>query len=651
MRKHAEFQGPRLLKLIGPSALFVETKPIRSVERCITSAHLKFEEEFSDTVIRLGGFHIALNFLSLLGKKYQSSGLEDLLIESGVYAAGTTSALMKGKSYNRGVRTHKLVMEALFRLRWNTFVKSSQPGDRVANENAVLKKIEECRHAITTKKDVRPKVEELQRETSELRMLFQDFTDESREKSKMFAFWEEYCRMVKLLLQFVKAERTGDWKLHLSSVAAMIPYFFAMDRPNYARWLPVYIMDMRQMETKHPEVHQEFLKGNHAVSRSSKPFAQVWSDMALEQTINADSKSKGGIKGISQNPGALDRWFLTSHERASITTAIKEMYMQERVQVDVHKEASPKRVARDEADVQKLISCFKSELMSDPFAMDTELLVNFATGIVLPSDITERLVTSTEKGQEQMKTFVEKRLNTNQANFWDPIPNLKVKTFESTTKKVRVKSTDEKMVTVGADRDLFGRLLIAANVRQVNLKEVLSFELSSVPFSLAHQDGSLRKTTKSVLAGLIEAKVNVRPHLQAFPRETIHLIDGMALVQMLKSAGSSTFGELASKYFKVITSTMANCKEVHMVFDQYWESSIKSGEREHRGSMKCSLEVKIHGPSVPVPKQWGKFIPNPQNKINLCDFLSVSFCNLGTLQLPPGRPLSLGEDPRMADVL
>ena len=48
--------------------------------------------------------------------------------------------------------------------------------------------------------------------------------------------------MVKLLLQFVKAERTGHWELHLLSVSAMVPHFFAMDRPNYARWLPVYIM-------------------------------------------------------------------------------------------------------------------------------------------------------------------------------------------------------------------------------------------------------------------------------------------------------------------------------------------------------------------------------------------------------------------------
>ena len=72
----------------------------------------RYPEEFANVIIRMGGFHIALNFLGLIGKKYLDSGLGDLLIESGVYAAGTTAALMKGKSYNRGVRAHKLVSEA-----------------------------------------------------------------------------------------------------------------------------------------------------------------------------------------------------------------------------------------------------------------------------------------------------------------------------------------------------------------------------------------------------------------------------------------------------------------------------------------------------------------------------------------------------------
>ena len=119
--------------------------------------------------------------------------MEDLLIESGLYAAGTASAVMKGKSYNRGIRAHKLAMEALFHLMWDAFIGwyASQAEDgeeRLVDEDAVIRKAEECRRAITMEAAVQSGVNELQQETTELRLLFQDFKAQSRAKSKMFSF-------------------------------------------------------------------------------------------------------------------------------------------------------------------------------------------------------------------------------------------------------------------------------------------------------------------------------------------------------------------------------------------------------------------------------------------------------------------------------
>ena len=132
--------------------------------------------------------------------------------------------------------------------------------------------------------------------------------------------------MVLLLLKFIRAEREDDWELHLKATTEMIPPFFAMDRLNYSRWLPVYIMDMRHLHETAPGVQNEFVTGNHTVSRStSQSFNQVWTDMALEQSVNLDSKTKGGIIGITQRPGALQKWFLTAHERTATTTATKRI--------------------------------------------------------------------------------------------------------------------------------------------------------------------------------------------------------------------------------------------------------------------------------------------------------------------------------------
>ena len=602
----------------------------------------KFAGEFRDVVIRVGGFHIALNFLAVIGKKYASSGLDDLFIESGVYGSGATTTLMKGKSYNRGIRAHKLTTEAFFRLLWKAFLRwyeDNHQGEGIPEESVTLQKIKECVNVVAKKGEVGQCIQDLGSQLENTMGMFEVFKSTRRTISKKFAFWEEYMSMVNILLQFVKAERTADWQLHLTTVAAMLPHFFAMDRPNYSRWLPIYLADMNNLKAAHPSVQEEFILGGHAVSRSTHPFAQVWTDMALEQSINADSKSKGGIVGISQNPAALSRWFLTAHERAGITAALKKMYDLCPSSESAHKEAGTKRVTRDERDVQKLLDCFSGGLMEDPFSEETsEDLINFATGVVLPTELADALISCTERGRQQMSSFINKRVNANDVSFWDAIEKLKVKTFMATTKTIRLKAADEKLITVKADRDLFGRLLIVAGVREVNLRDVLSYELSAVPCSLAHQDGTLRKTVKSVMASLLEENVDSPPRLPATERSIVFVID--AMVQMHKSAGATTFGDLASKYFAIVTShlTSTNCSAVHLVLDQYWPASIKAGERNRRGSSDAR-EVKIVSANTPVPKQWAKFILNPKNKVNLCDFLATHFCQLGQEILQEGKTL------------
>ena len=99
---------------------------------------------------------------------------------------------------------------------------------------------------------------------------------------------------------------------------------------------------------------------------------------ALEQSINLDSKTTGGIIGISQRPGALERWFLTCHERAAITTAMKEMCaLEDSDRVGTHREAAPRRMLRDDDDVRKLLTVITSGLMTDPFSVNEDEDVAF----------------------------------------------------------------------------------------------------------------------------------------------------------------------------------------------------------------------------------------------------------------------------------
>ena len=70
--------------------------------------------------------------------------------------------------------------------------------------------------------------------------------------------------------------------------------------------------------------------------------------------------------------------------------------------------------------------------------------------------------------------------------------------------------------------------------------------------SLAHTDGSLRQTNKSVLMAELEKMVYVHlklPHVTTSMISTAGILDAMALVHMTKSFGASTFGEMALKCY------------------------------------------------------------------------------------------------------
>ena len=221
---------------------------------------------------------------------------------------------------------------------------------------------------------------------------------------------------------------------------------------------------------------------------------------------------------------------------------------------------------------------------------------------------------------------------------------MKITTFSSAAKKIEVKATNDKIITLTTDRELFGRLLVVAKQRDIDLREVLSYKLSADPVAIAHGDGSLRKTTKSSLMSVLEKNVAVLPSLPPSLIPTAFVIDAMALIQVMKSASSATFGEMAKLYCTHITRMLSHyitlhyitlhysCSRVDLIFDQYRKQSIKEGERHKRGET-TSLEVKIYSDSTPIPKQWGKYISNPRNKENLADFLCCALCKRFTQSL------------------
>ncbi len=120
------------------------------------------------------------------------------------------------------------------------------------------------------------------------------------------------------------------------------------------------------------------------------------------------------------------------------------------------------------------------------------------------------------------------------------------------------------------DSSLFARLLVIAQVRHMDMREVLKYELGPMPWSLACVGGGLVKTTKSSLVPLLEQKRTSDAAVGA----TCYVIDAMAMLQAM-TAIPATFAELASKIMRNIISAAGSASRIDLVADQYPTLSIK----------------------------------------------------------------------------
>ena len=104
-----------------------------------------------------------------------------------------------------------------------------------------------------------------------------------------------------MVFTFVKTLRTADFSLFTECLIQLAPWFFSLDHTNYARWFPVHIRDILNLEKAHPEVALELNKGNFTVHKTGWVFSSIALDHSHEQN-NAAVKSDGGAVGLTQTP-------------------------------------------------------------------------------------------------------------------------------------------------------------------------------------------------------------------------------------------------------------------------------------------------------------------------------------------------------------
>ena len=263
---------------------------------------------------------------------------------------------------------------------------------------------------------------------------------------------------------------------------------------------------MKTLEEKHPQSYVHLQNGGLVVRRCNDyNFNAVSTDQALEQTINRETKGQGGVIGLTLRKQALTRWLMTRHETAEFADALKTLCQDRSSKNRTHEELQKSRIVRDEADVQKVVDIINHN--QNPFDLSTvpEKLTNIVIGQVASAEVQKSLIGFLNTGVQKQANFMTSRLlETKSKNFWDAEPRFKLVTFVEIKKPVTVDPTKKMIVS---SEVLFRRLLAVSKQRDVDLHSVMKYELSAVPPALFHDDGQMRKTTKSELAKRIESTV------------------------------------------------------------------------------------------------------------------------------------------------
>ena len=367
--------------------------------------------------------------------------------------------------------------------------------------------------------------------------------------------------------------REANFSLYLTAIRELLPWMFALDSHNYARWLFVHYRDMCELPLKHPEVYAEFRNGSFVVHK--RLFSSIAPDHAHKQ-VNAIMKGEGGAVGLTENPAALRRWIVAGPELARMVKEFEQVISTS--ESPSHHENKPAIQSAFAKDVVNLVSSF--EELGSPFKETREDLIALHTKDVMNEEVVRTVRTVRQLGEPQFKAFLKERLEDKTKLLTDALKKNNLPTFNVQEKKL-VSKNKAKITVLKEDCALFLRLYIAGQNREGNLEDFFKFKNQPWPPSLS-QMGQLRGGTK---ADLVKCWSDASS--QTVEQTTVDaiILDGAVVVQMLQSTAVSTFEEyFDSVVAPYVLRQLEDFKRLDIVWDVYKDDSLKKVTREKRGS-------------------------------------------------------------------
>ena len=590
-------------------------------------------------VVMMGAFHVEQAALRTLGDWMKGSGWVSALTAAGVASSGVAESFLKVSHVTRARHAHQVTAAALYILQRQAFDKYA--------------------------------------ENPEHRLSFVQWKSERANRHPQFAYWALVLEFELSILQLVRSLRTGDFKLYMQCLSQLLPWFFALDHANYARWLSVHVRDLTMLEKRHPSTFVEFWAGGFVARKTKRPFSAIALDQAHEQ-CNAVVKGDGGAVGLTNDPSALRRWMVSGPEISRMVEEFEKQTFRGKAVDTEHHEQSDSFQVKFSTQVNELIMAM--EEMGNPFIEDTDHLFALDTKDIMSEDVIDTVRGIVQLGQEQYNKFIEERFLKAEKPVSETIPRNKLALF-SNHKLPSPKSTSAGVLKlIKSDMALFARLYIACQTRGGNLQEFFRHENQPWPPSLARL-GGLRSGNKSDLVLSLKSQTSHRPlpaaatqlsdtsvsnsaavasDLPEVPAEVMDdtadflfdededtpddtddlleeavlvpvstcspevdakVLDGAAIVQMLSPKLARTFQDYVDLVFlPYVQRQFENASRVDIVWDVYRPDSLKASTRERRGH---GVRRKV-SPSTQLPTNWKGFLRDDNNKTDFFHFIATS---------------------------
>ena len=129
---------------------------------------------------------------------------------------------------------------------------------------------------------------------NETEIALDQWRTQCEQKYPQFRYWLVTLKLESIMLSFVRSIRTGNFKLYKDSIQSLLPWLFALDHINYARWLSVHLMDMLSLHKVNESVAQCFKNAMFVVRKTEKPCSSIGIDHPQEQNSKC-VKGNGGL--------------------------------------------------------------------------------------------------------------------------------------------------------------------------------------------------------------------------------------------------------------------------------------------------------------------------------------------------------------------